>query len=230
MSSLSYLAEVYTENVPVNLLKETKDLMRDFLWGKTWRIAQATMSLYKEHGGIELPDLDAFIKSRKIMWILKIQHSKIENWNCLGKKYFQSLDREFNTEHFLLQCSSLSGMTFKDIPPFYQSCLLAWAENISKNEITNRETILQQNIFGNCNLLHQGKPLFFKKWAKSNFVTIRDIWNEEDNTFLKGVQIYEQLSTKTNWISEYAIIKQSIPSKWKGVLKGTDEIRIPKNT
>ena len=227
MSSLSYLAEVYTENVPVNLLKETKDLMRDFLWGKTWRIAQATMSLYKEHGGIELPDLDAFIKSRKIMWILKIQHSKIENWNCLGKKYFQSLDREFNTEHFLLQCSSLSGMTFKDIPPFYQSCLLAWAENISKNEITNRETILQQNIFGNCNLLHQGKPLFFFKWAKSNFVTIRDIWNEEDNTFLKGVQIYEQLSTKSNWISEYAIIKQSIPSKWKGVLKSTDEIRIP---
>jgi hypothetical protein len=224
-SNLSYLAEVYTENIPENILRETQDLIRDFLWGKIWRVSKNTMSLHKEHGGIEIPNLESLIKAKKIMWILKIHHSKLEKWNCLGKTFLQCLDKDFNTEHFLLQCSSLKGLNLKNIPKFYQSCLQTWAENASKSQIINPETILQQNIFGNINILHQGRPIFFKHWAKSNFSTIKDIWNKEEDTWLKGKQIFERLSKKSNWISEYTSIKSSIPVKWKERLKGTNETR-----
>jgi exodeoxyribonuclease III len=218
-SNISYLAEVYTENIPEIFLEETKNLIRDFIWGKTWRVAQATMSLYREHGGIELPDLDSLIKSKKILWILKIHYSKINNWNCLGKQILQSLDTDFNTDNFLLQCSSLKGLSMRNVPQFYQTCLLSWSENVRKGDIINRDMILQQNIFGNAHLLHQGKPLFFKYWARSNIKKLGDIWKVQENVWVTGTDIFKQLTIKANWISEYSKIKNAVPNKWKEVLK-----------
>ena len=61
MSNIAYLCDIYTANISERFIKETKDLVRDFIWGgKTWRVAQKTVSLRTEHTGLEIPDVDVF--------------------------------------------------------------------------------------------------------------------------------------------------------------------------
>ena len=64
ISNISYLCDIYTANIPESFLTQTKDLIREFLWGgKTWRVAQKTTSLLKEHGGLDLTDITSFIQT-----------------------------------------------------------------------------------------------------------------------------------------------------------------------
>ena len=59
------MIDVYPDNISEFVIKETKNLIKEFLWkGKTWRVAQKTMSLKKIHGGLEIPDIDAIIQAR----------------------------------------------------------------------------------------------------------------------------------------------------------------------
>ena len=44
------------------------------------------------------------------------------------------------------------------------------------------------------------KALFFKHWSKSNIVTINDVWNENENKWIQGQNIHDQLTCKRNWI------------------------------
>ena len=56
ISSLSYLVDIYTNNIPDKFIVKTKDLMQDFLWsGKTYR-----------HIGLELQDTDNLVLCKKL--------------------------------------------------------------------------------------------------------------------------------------------------------------------
>ena len=67
---------VYSNKLPVsNVFKPIPDdfeqnvfeLCCEFLWGQTnWRVARKTITLKKEHGGIELPDFCALIKTNYV--------------------------------------------------------------------------------------------------------------------------------------------------------------------
>ena len=39
--------------------------MQEFIWGgKAWRIARKTLTLKKEHGGIQLPDFTTLVETK----------------------------------------------------------------------------------------------------------------------------------------------------------------------
>ena len=93
---ISYLTEIYTEHIPENFVKETKQLLCHFLWGKTiWCVAYKTMSLRKGHGGIQLLNLVNFITSIKIQWLIKINFSPLSKWNVIGKHLLSQLDNVY---------------------------------------------------------------------------------------------------------------------------------------
>ena len=86
MSSISYLVDIYTCDIPTKFINETKNLIRDFLWsGKTWRIAQKSLALRKIHGGLELQNIENFILCKKVKWVIRINFSKPSKWNSYGK-------------------------------------------------------------------------------------------------------------------------------------------------
>ncbi len=67
--------------------------MRDFMWKKTvWKVVKKILALEKEHGGLEIPDIQTFIQSRKIKWLIKIRFSDIDNWNKIGHNILTKLD------------------------------------------------------------------------------------------------------------------------------------------
>jgi len=220
MSSISYLADVYTFNIPQTFLRQTKDLIRDFLWsGKSWRIAQKTLALRKEHGGLELQDIDNFILCKKIKWILKINFSKLSSWNAYGKYCLHKCDNKYGIENFLLQCSNLNGLSV-NLPGFYKTCMQAWCKIIGKQNVNTRDGVLNQNIFGNCNIKWKQQSIFLANWTQSKIWKIRDLWDIETNTWIDGRAIHNQLQNKRNWIAEYNKIRTCIPDAWKQILKG----------
>ena len=109
MSVTSFLTEIYTHHIPSIYIKRTKELICDFIWsGKTWRISQKNLALRKEHGGLEIQDIDNFIMCKKIKWILRIIGNDIVKWNTYANYCLTSLDAKYHTISFLLQCSNLN--------------------------------------------------------------------------------------------------------------------------
>ena len=103
---LSHGVEMYITHISENFFKQTKELICDFLFnGKTWQIAKRTMALRKQHGGIELPDIENIIKSKALQWIMRIYFSETKTWNVIGKEYLQSCGTNFDQTNFLLKCS-----------------------------------------------------------------------------------------------------------------------------
>ena len=222
MSTISYLTDIYTNHIPQNFVSQTKDLIREFLWsGKTWRIAQNTLALKKEHGGIELQDIDNYISCKKIKWILRIHCNNDCKWNSYGKYCFSLADETFGIQNFLLQSSSNKGLNI-ELPSFYQTCLDSWYSVKKKEKSYCIEDVLNQNLFGNCHISKKQQSLFFTNWTKSNLSKIRDIWNSETKSWKTGPEIHTQLKNKRNWIAEYNKIKSCIPKEWKLLLKDED--------
>ena len=220
MSSLSYLFDVYTNHVCDKFVKDTRDLIRDFLWkGKTWRISQKSLALRKQHGGIELPDLDNFIESKKLKWIVKVHFSKLSIWNNIGKYYLQNMDNDSGVINFLLSCTSISGVN-ASIPHFYSFCLEAWFKFQSTTGLPlSKEQVLNQNLFGNCFISHKRKPIFFFNWTKSEILKIKDIWDVNENKWKGIYNIHEVLIDKRNSILQFNQIKLCIPQEWKNILR-----------
>ena len=103
MSSLSFLVEAYPCHIPFKIIKKTKELIADFFWSsKTWRISQKNLALKKSHGGLELPDIDTFIRCKLLKWIFRIHYSPISQWNAYGKFCISHQDTRFNVVNFLL--------------------------------------------------------------------------------------------------------------------------------
>ena len=222
MSSLSFLVDIYTSNISSKFIQETRNLIRDFLWGgKTWHISQQNLGLKKTHGGLELQDIDNFILCKKLKWITKIHFSDLSKWNAYGKYCLQKYDVKFNCNNFLLQCSNLQGLSV-NIPAFYKTCLDSWSNVLKKEIVTNKEEVLNQNLFGNMHIAKQQKAIFYPHWAQSNFVKIKDIWNVNSNSWENGLTIFNKLTKKCNWIAEYNKIKQYIPHAWKQILLGKE--------
>ena len=222
ISGLSYMIDIYSSNISEEVIKKTKDLIKEFLWnGKVWRVAQKTMSLKKVHGGVEIPDLDALIEAKRLHWIMKIHFSQPSSWNAIGKYYIAYYDEPCVTQQFLLGCSLFNGISMKRIPKFYQCCLESWARNNAKKTVSSKQDILDSQIFGNANIVNRhNQCIFLKHWCASGIVTIHDIWNSNLGKFKDGVEIMNRLAIKTNWMTEYEIIKHAIPKDWKNKLKG----------
>ena len=214
------MAEIYTANVPEEFIKQTNELIRDFLWGgKLWKVGQKNMAIKKQHGGLEIPDIETFIDSRKIKWILRIRYSERNRWNILGKKYLQIFDRKFARNFFILSCSSLKGLDISKLPKFYKNCIMAWSKAATKHTVKTKQDVLQENLFGNHHLMYSGKPLFLHHWSCVGFQKISDIWNEVEKNWLSSNTIFQRLEDKRNWMAELTKLKHLIPREWFNILQ-----------
>ena len=186
----------------------------------------------KQHGGLGMVDLNAFINAKYIKWIQRICMDDVSEWNSIRKFYLKGLDEQFNEDNFLLTCSSIIGMPSIRLPIYYWNCLAARCTLISKTEPGNKEEILNQNIFGNDQIgvtKKEGRrtikqSLFYSNWAKSGIKTINDIWDNTENNWLPSKDILVKLTNKSNWMVEWLCIKKAIPQVWKQILMSKDVI------
>ena len=75
-------------------LQEFKNLVYNFLWnGKTDRVKRSTISKKYNEGGLNMTDIETYIKYLRIKWILKLIENKEDNWTILPQFYLKSFEK-----------------------------------------------------------------------------------------------------------------------------------------
>lgn len=203
--------------VPKEIVNRINTIIYDFLWsGKREKIKRNTLIGSKLKGGLEMIDLDSYIRTIKLKWIKALTSDEDANW-----KLIPTYSLEKYGKHFLIFYTSLDSIKSIDtnnIPEFYKNILEIWIQSNSpkSNNDFNYREIRKQIIWGNRFIKYKGKCLFFNNWIKSGLIFINDVIN--DNGAIKAEYILQKLKDKRNWISEYTKLINAIPKKWKKVL------------
>ena len=89
--------------------------------------------------------------------------------------------------------------------------------------------ILDNHLYGNSNIVFNGKPIFFPKFAQSGIHKVRDIWDSETNNFKDSNFIFNSLIDKRNWISQWTRLKKAITGDLKHILHENESNVSPSN-
>lgn len=159
--------------------------------------------------------------SEQIKLIYKIIISEKTHWNIhvIGKHWLKKFDIEYNESLFLCKCSNIKGLNISDMPHFYQSSIRSWAIFKSKMKLHDKEHILGENLFGNINISVRNTPLFYSDFCRGNIITIKDIWNVDNDVFYTEQYIQNKTAAIPNWRQKYRKLKDNIPEGWINILK-----------
>ena len=198
-------------HVPEWVIDRLEKAIRNFLWNSKDRININCIIAKVEEGGINLVDVRTKIGSLKASWVSKWISSKqlaCVNSLCMYLKRINvTLDMVLN---FNIQNIQLITI-FKDMPIFYQDVLLNYYKCKTLKCITkmNYYDYFTSCIWGNNNLMINGKCVFYKNWIKSDILHIKDLF-DNSGCFLSEQHIKNLLCNKTNWMIEYLTIKQLV--------------------
>jgi hypothetical protein len=77
--------------------------------------------------------------------------------------------------------------------------------------------VRKQILWGNRFITFEKKYIFFKEWINSGIFFINDII--DNNGKITQEFILHKLKNKSNWISEFSILKKAFPKNWIHILK-----------
>ena len=130
----------------------------------------------------------------------------------------QSFNQIYGVKDFLLKCSNLEGLD-NNLPPFYKACLNAWCKLAAKRRVLDKDTVLEQYLFGSIHISSRKQSIFYPIWSKQKINKIKDIWDVQNNTFKPLKEIKSILKENRHTAAEYAKIKKLIPTSWLNVLR-----------
>ena len=69
-----------------------------------------------------------------------------------------------------------------------------------------------------------------KSFILSKLLLLRDIWDNERHDFIASIQLWSKINLKSNWISEWMLIKKAVPDSLICALKQHDNMISISNT
>ena len=96
----------------------------------------------------------------------------------------------------------------ENIPPFYQEMITSYNKAKLQSQSNFVENILDQPLWGNTFITHKHKTIWFKNWISSGILTLRDL--KIQNEKLDQNHIYNTLKRKTNFFSEFTIMREAL--------------------
>ena len=186
-------------------IKDFNAVIKEFIWkGKKPKIALETLTKSREQGGIRLVDLSVKQEVIQINWIFMLENdlflsecayavlsSKLRNliWKCnLDVKTIKRMYRDEN---------------------FWVKILLAWSK-INYRPPKCTQSIKDQIIWMNSEILVEGKPIVWDHWIEKDIILIEDLYNNN-----KELRTPENLGV--SWL-ELMQLCNAIPKVWKEML------------
>lgn len=181
----------------------------------------------KRRRGLNMIDVDNFIRIKQVKWVDVIVNSDHEEWNAIAKHWFKRWDLQSGKKYFVTTCSSLDNIDTNAIPTFYREALGSWVKLRQLRNISNRDEILKESLFANNHIksMPGQKSVIFYSWLKSDIRYIKDIWDDNKNSFISETSLLNKLRQTNNWMTQYLTIKQAIPKNWLAIIKG-DHVNI----
>lgn len=144
-----------------------------------------------EEGGMGLVDLEQKMNSMRIKVVKK--HLDEENkgdWKSIMEFYLNKCGNLNLGDNILWM--KLKKWMMQGIPDFYKVVLSAWGSFLPE-EVQNAESILNQPLFLNKNIVIQEKEIYFKKRVEVGILKIRDILYEFKEGFVPVQVIVDAL-------------------------------------
>ena len=204
--------------LPVNkkYLNELQSLFFRFIWdrGKD-KIKRSIMHLPVEEGGLNVPNLEIFSKTIKMIWIKKLLNNEdFSPWKhlILSKliPFGGNLIWFYDTNHL--------KKLHKNLNPFWSCVLEAW--QIFKTETpSTTDEALSQPLWYNRHIQINRKTIFFKYLHQAGVNFINDLLKQNGH-FFTYKEFIDNYEVNVDFLSYNAII-HAIPQIWK-TWKGID--------
>ena len=151
MSVLPKLSEMY--------IKRIEKLFNEFLWdGKHPKIALSTLQLNKSDGGLGLVNLRLKDEALKFAWV-----AILTEVDFVAQLAYYQLCGTIQSEIWLCNLQFEDVKSLFDTNKFCPQVLECWTKINYKQDIENRNEIMQQFIWYNSNIRREGKPFLFRK-------------------------------------------------------------------
>lgn len=205
-------------NTPNEILTKLDRLFFKFLWNdKNDKVKRIQMKQPYENGGLKMVDVKQQLEIFRIKWVNRLITSENASWKIIPSFYFDKYGKEFLI--FKMNIGNLRNLQSLDIPVFYQNILETWVTSgggLQKDPESFLD-IRNQILWGNHLIRFRGKCLIYKNWINDKIIYVNDLLNK--NGEIDSKLIYNKLSNKQNWISEFSKLRKSIPYQWKLKLK-----------
>jgi len=119
------------------------------------------------NGGLNLTDLNTFIKSLILAWIAKLSNAEPSPW----KSYLKYLLKHYG-EFFFLHCNyNIHDYDIESV--FYSEMLQWWSE--FRSTIATESASYKSIIWNNCNIRINDTPIYYHSYLKAGVIFVSDL-------------------------------------------------------
>ena len=190
-------------------INNIEKMFHKFLWNnKKPMIAKNVIVQPICKGGLKMINMDAMIKSIRIMWIKRLNNPceakwKVVSWKLLGIK-----------KELLFTKLGFKNLKANSRLHFYSQILKTWFDLVSVSPNTKNE-ILEECLYNNMFLLIDKKPINneYNDWRRAGIIHVKDLINQTNF----NVKSKERLEIDYNIhipVMKYNMLVSAIPKSW----------------
>ena len=107
--------------------------------------------LPKQEGGLDMPDIDNIITTRRVKFTLDSISEPCEKWNFIAQYCFKYFDKSYCLKYFLLNVTDSERFLDKNMPTFYKNCIVHFQKYLRAIDVKNKDRnyILNEIIWHN---------------------------------------------------------------------------------
>ena len=164
--------------VPKHIIDTIDKVLYNFVWKKKHDMKRTTIIASPSQGGLKMPDFNTLIRAQMPDFNTLIRAHKIN----FMKRLANASTNCNKTASFILKTNKVENfLKYKNeikylhpVPKFYQQLIDIWYYIHNKEPMTVQE-ILQEDIWFNCNILIENKPMYNKEWDEAGIRCIQNL-------------------------------------------------------
>lgn len=172
LSKLIYLW-ILLPNPPIQFIQQLQKKCFQFVWdNKNDKIKRTVAVQTITNGGINVPHIETYIKSLKLIWMKKIL------LDCQNPKWKQILQITSPEICLLEKYGPTLLLNNIHVNPFWKDVFKATIEFYDKTDIATPEELLMEPLFYNNKFKIDQSPFHFKDWSYNGIYFVKDIVHE----------------------------------------------------
>ena len=207
LSQLVYLFQVLP-NPPDSFIKDINSIFFNFIWNnKVDKIKREVLCMPYSTGGINMIDINYFIKGLKCAWVHRYIQGHFGQWKLFFDYYLKPYGCKF-----LFKCNiSKTDLTGGIANLFIDQVCSAWAECSFCNPVDNPSN---ENIWNNTFVKINGRTVFYKQVYDRGIIKIRQLFDDTGHPLSYHTLINKYDIARFPFISYFGLIA-AIPNEWK---------------
>ena len=168
-SQLVYVAS--SSKIPLVDLQAIHGLIMKFIWrGRPPKVAQTTLSLNVQDGGLKAPDVFKTYEALRLQWAQRLYTNVVSLWRQLlqariGNYQIDDLLRNRNAKQFIKEAN---------VPEFYKTVIECY-QTLFRTDVNDARQARTESIWHNVMIKVGGKPIFIKHMYDAGIKTVDDI-------------------------------------------------------